>query len=148
MIILLDLDGVMISGASWKPVEIHNDRFPSFKPTAVKALNKILSKINASVILTSSHKSKYTRFEWEIIFKNRNINTSIKTLPPNTLNLNRKDEILFYLDNNDIKNYVIIDDDKSLNGLPSNIKERFILVDPLIGLNDELTDRIIEVLNK
>ncbi len=141
MLILLDIDGVMVPQKSWKPVEQLNDGFSKFSEKSIRSLNRIISETHASIILTSSHKSRYSVSKWRDIFKNRGINTSITLLDENTRNLNRKEEILNWLKNRHTnEDYIIIDDDKSLNALPSNIKKLCILTSPLIGLDENSYD--------
>ncbi|MDQ3048184.1 MAG: HAD domain-containing protein [Bacteroidota bacterium] len=138
MLILLDIDGVMISAASWKPIPILSDGFPQFSVKAVFNLNQILNETNASIVLTTSHKSRFSVFEWESIFKKRGINTSIQKLEDNVRDLDRKGEILNWIESKwNHENFIIIDDDTNLNGLPSDIKERLILTRPIVGLNEE-----------
>jgi hypothetical protein len=43
--------------------------------------------------------------------------------------------------------FVIIDDDKSLNDLPRDIKRRLVLTSSMIGLNEESTIKAIQVAN-
>jgi len=43
------------------------------------------------------------------------------------------------------KNYVIIDDDKSLYDLPVEFKHALIVTSPLVGLNEDIADQAIEV---
>ena len=54
----------------------------------------------------------------------------------------RKDEILQWYTKKRMPNeeFVIIDDDKMLNGLPENIKHNLVLTSPSIGLTDDLAD--------
>ncbi len=59
MLILLDIDGVMVPANSWKKPEFHEDGFPMFNSRSVSALQKIISETGASLLLTTSHKSKY-----------------------------------------------------------------------------------------
>ena len=143
MLILLDIDGVMLSASSWKPVERLDDGFSNFSPRAVSNLQRIISETGASIVLTTSHKSTYSLPQWHKIFKKRGIDVSIVgKLDDNTTFLSRKEEILnWQLKNKGINNYVIIDDDKSLNGLPINIKEKVVLTSPMVGLtnNDALS---------
>jgi hypothetical protein len=69
----------------------------------------------------------------------------IKKLPKNTENLNRKDEILnWYFTNKIEDNFIIIDDDKSLNLLPEFLKEKLILTSATVGLTNYLADLAIE----
>ena len=147
MLILLDIDGVMVPATSWKPSEIQNDGFTSFNSRAVSNLQRILSETGASIVLTTSHKSSYSLDEWKNIFNNRGITVSeITKLDDNLSNLDRKDEIINWLKERIIEDYVIIDDDKSLNGLPLYIKEKLVLTSSLVGLNSDCADLAIKVL--
>ncbi len=149
MLILLDIDGVMVQAASWRPVEILDDGFTSFSPRAVSGLQKIISETNASIVLTTSHKSKYNLTQWKAIFKKRGIIASIAKITDNGTALNRKEEIINWANNNKhIERYVIIDDDKSLNGLPYTIKEKLIQTSAMIGLNEEISAKAIAVLKE
>jgi diphthamide synthase subunit DPH2 len=148
MLILLDIDGVMVQAAPWKRVELLNDGFSSFNDRAVSGLQRIISGTNASIVLTTSHKYKYTLSQWKDIFKHRGIIVSIDRLEDNNNFLSRKEEILRWVSKNrNIEDYVIIDDDKSLNGLPSNIKEKLVQTSPLIGLTEENALSAIDILN-
>lgn len=149
MLILLDIDGVMVPGNSWRPVEFLNDGFMKFSDKAVISLKKIISETNATIVLTTSHKSKFTITQWENIFSNRNLNVPIKKLNNSIDNLSRKDEILDWFNNRTIQeNFVIIDDDKTLNGLPENIKAKCVLTSSLIGLDEYKAFDAINILKK
>ena len=150
MLILLDIDGVMVPASSWKKPDFLNDGFPVFSSKAVLSLNKIIEKTKANILLTTSHKTKYSIIEWENIFKSRNIFIEkIYRLEENLLNLNRKDEIIeWYKQFNSLENFVIIDDDKSLNGLPENLKQKLVLTSPLVGLTNELATEAIQILKQ
>ena len=65
MLILLDIDGVMVPAKSWKRPEFLNDGFFAFSSDATSALQKIISETSADILLTTSHKSKYTIQEWK-----------------------------------------------------------------------------------
>jgi len=149
MLIFLDIDGVMIPAANWKRPEFLDDNFQAFSSKATSALQKILSVKGSTIMLTTSHKSNFTLAQWKKIFVNRGIKiSSVKALPENNLRLNRKEEILNWLEHNHIKeNFVIIDDDKSLNDLPLFLKKHLVLTQPLIGLTEELADEAIFILN-
>lgn len=144
MLILLDIDGVMVPASGWKQPAILGDGFSQFSMKAVSNLNHILNETGASIVLTTSHKSRFSLNEWENIFKIRGINANIKKLADNTGELDRKEEILNWLENVwSHESFVIIDDDKKLNGLPKEIKERLILTKSLVGLNEEDADAAI-----
>lgn len=150
MLILLDIDGVMVSGASWRKPEILEDGFPAFGANAIKALQKIISKTGANIVLTTSHKLSYTIPEWHAIFKCRFIEVDkIDRLPTDTMSMSRKDEILQWYGNRETSEcFVIIDDDTSLNDLPLIIKEKLVLSSSIIGLTDELALAAISILEK
>ncbi|WP_341903667.1 HAD domain-containing protein [Fluviicola taffensis] len=149
MLLLLDIDGVMVQAASWKKVEIHPDGFYQFLPNAINSLKDIISETGASIVLTTSHKSTYSLEKWEEIFINRGITATIDKLDDNINFLSRKGEILNWLSKNrHVNDFVIIDDDKSLHDLPSNLKEKVVFTQPLIGLNKEGALNAIEILNK
>ncbi|MDR6785266.1 hypothetical protein ABIE26_003965 [Pedobacter africanus] len=146
MLILLDIDGVMVPANSWRRPEFREDGFPAFTSKSVEALNRIISETNADLILTTSHKSKYSLPQWKNIFKNRGIEVkSIKRLTANDANQDRKGEILrwFKKRKSNDGDFVIIDDDKMLNGLPVTLKENLVLTSPSVGLTDELADTAI-----
>jgi hypothetical protein len=148
VIILLDIDGVMVPAASWKTPELLNDGFPGFSTNAVRGLNKILSTTNASILLTSTHKDNYTLKAWKDIFAKRGIHPKkITTLKTPTGGHSRKEDVLDWLQKRKKQNkFVIIDDDKSLNALPPEFKDKVILTSPLIGLNESLADEAIKAL--
>ena len=148
MRILLDIDGVMVPAASWKPSELLADGFAKFSSRAVSNLQRIISETGASIVLTTSHKANYSLAEWESIFNSRGIIATIDKLDNNSDNLSRKDEILNWLNSQAYQeDFVIIDDDKSLNGLPIQIKEKLILTSPMVGLNEYDAIAAIEVLH-
>jgi hypothetical protein len=150
MLIYLDIDGVMVPANSWKRPETLDDGFPRFNSRAVNALNSIIHNTAASIVLTTSHKSTYTITEWKKIFKKRNVNfNQISRLPEYKNYLNRKEELLNHFDKHSLnRNFVIIDDDKSLNGLPTNLKDRLIQTSSSIGLTDELAKMAIAKLSE
>jgi hypothetical protein len=54
----------------------------------------------------------------------------------------------WYFTNKIEDNFIIIDDDKSLNLLPEFLKEKLILTSATVGLTNYLADIAIENLNK
>ncbi len=150
MLILLDIDGVMVPANSWKRPEILEDNFMNFSSQAIKALEKIISSTSADILLTTSHKDSFNLNQWKRIFERRNITINkIDKLPKNVNHLNRKGEILkwFYADNNN-QNFVIIDDDKSLNSLPDFLKKKLIQTSATVGLTNFLADEAIRNLKE
>ncbi len=137
MLLFLDIDGVMIPAKGWKSPELLYDGFPAFSEKATRALQSIITE-DTILMLTTSHKSRFTIDEWKQIFKSRDINISnIRSLDGCGTNVSRRDEIVKWFNINSVeKNFVILDDDKSLNELPEYLKKHLVLISPLIGLNE------------
>lgn len=151
MLILLDIDGVMLPANSWEKPEFMEDGFPTFNLRSVNALQRILSETNATIVLTTSHKTKYNVAKWKSLLKSRGINPKgVQRLKSNSLETSRKDEILNWFNKQPVPNeeFVIIDDDKMLNSLPSNLKGNLVLTSPSIGLTEDLADEAISILKK
>lgn len=146
IILFLDLDGVLITTASWKADEIDSDGYSKFSPKLVMNLNKLLHTENFEIWLSSSRRLNKSLEELNEIFKTRNISKSIKGLLPYFPPLkNRKEEIERFVKENKIEDYLILDDDKSLNGLPIPMKEKLVLTQYMKGFNEE---KLSEALNK
>lgn len=150
MLIYLDIDGVMVPASSWRKLEILGDGFPEFSSRATDALNKIILNTNAEIVLTTSHKYSFTLEGWIEIFKNRGlILKKISRLPQNNDNLTRKQELIkWFTPENSIEKFIIIDDDKSLNGLPEILKSRLIQTSGSVGLTDYLADEALEIVER
>lgn len=150
MLILLDIDGVMVPANSWKQPEILEDNFMNFGLQATKALEKIISSTSADILLTTSHKDTFTSNQWKNIFEKRNIKVGkIDKLPKNINHLSRKDEILNWFNANTVnQNFIIIDDDKSLNALPDFLKNKLIQTSATVGLTNFLADEAIRKLRE
>ena len=149
MLFFLDIDGVMVPAKGWKSPEFLNDGFPAFSIKAANVLQGLISD-DVTIMLTTSHKSKFSIDEWKSIFKNRGIVIEkIKSLPENFTNLSRKDEIVNWFNlNNVYEDFVIIDDDKSLNELPNFLKDNLVQTSPYIGLTEEHSEAIKSILQK
>jgi ATP-dependent helicase/DNAse subunit B len=151
MLIFLDIDGVMVPAKSWQQPEILEDGFVAFSSKAVQVLKEVLSQnTNATIMLTTSHKSRFSHSEWKDIFQRRGLNVNqLKSLVENTELLSRKEELLNWFNTNEIQeDFIIIDDDKSLNDLPKFFKDRLILTSSLIGLNASHRDDIQAIVDK
>ena len=147
MLILLDIDGVMVPATNWKRPDFEDDGFPRFSRKAINGLQKIISETDAEIVLTTSHKSSYKIGEWRTIFSNRGLNNvSIHKLNKNRNHLSRKDEVMRWVTKTQKNNFVIIDDDKSLNGLPVQFRSRLVQTSATVGLNIELANNAIRIL--
>jgi hypothetical protein len=150
MLLLLDIDSVMVPANSWRRPEILADGFVEFNPKAVSALNKILRYNDFEIVLTISHKFKYTLNQWLDIFSTRNISLDqIARLPENIGQFNRKNEILnWFKSTTKNSEFIILDDDKSLNDLPELLKARLVQTSASVGLTDYLAEEVLELAGK
>ncbi len=149
MLLFLDIDGVMVPAKGWKSPEFLTDGFPAFSSKATSTLQHLISE-DVTVMLTTSHKQNFSIEEWKSIFKDRGINIKkIKSLPENINSISRKDEIVnWFSTNNTNEEFIIIDDDKSLNGLPDSLKDHLVQTSPYIGLTEEHLEIIKSLLSK
>ena len=153
MTILLDIDGVLVTTPSWKPTERLSDGFMKFNETATENLALLFFETNASIVLTTTHRINFDETEWKEIFKTRGLNFQ------NISKLNNKTSIDQLVDRaTEIKewvekfgrneNYVIIDDDLSINGLSNDIKERWVSTRPLIGFDKDAKNKALYILKE
>ena len=146
MKILLDIDGVMIPARPWQSYQLNTDGFGMFSKFSVEGLNRIIhSALNPEIILTTSHKHKFTLKKWESIFSNRGIsNIKIDRLSTNSIDVSRFQEItMWYMINQD-EPFIILDDDKGLNKFDKDFKEEYlVLTKPTVDLNSMVADEAI-----
>ncbi|AZA77003.1 hypothetical protein EG347_05515 [Chryseobacterium sp. G0186] len=139
MRLFLDIDGVMVHANPYKKVDMEEDGFYKFNANAIDVINSI---DDLEIILSTSHRFRFDIQEWKNIFQRRNI--KFKEISSINLKLDskfsRREEIEKWINDNHIdpKDLIIIDDDKSLNGLPKNLKTRLILTDSYIGLKNSI----------
>ncbi|PTQ94152.1 hypothetical protein C8P68_107218 [Mucilaginibacter yixingensis] len=151
MTILLDMDGVLITEPPWKKVEIADDGFIQFNPKAAKCLSEILSVTNAAIVLTTTHRINFSLDEWMEIFRRRSL------FPASISKVNdvksvadmddRYTEVLQWVEKfGAVQNYVIIDDDASLNKLPAYIKNKCVITKSFIGIDEQAKQRVLDIL--
>jgi len=147
----LDIDGVMVHANPHKSVEFDEDGFYKFNSIAVETLNSVIHDNDEDeLILSTSHRFRFSVIEWQKIFNSRGVftkNISILNLPLQN-RLTRKTEIINWISERNLNSddIVIIDDDKSLNDLPAYLKRRLVLTNPYVGLND--SSDLNKVLNR
>lgn len=147
--LILDLDGVLITNPIWKPDEIEEDGYSKFNEECIANLNELLSQYEFEIWLSSSRRRVKTLEEFNLIFANRNIIEPIKSFIPIYDNCkNRKEEIIQFIDELAIENYLILDDDKSLLALPESKKQKLVLTSYFKGFDKEsLTLAIEKIIN-
>ena len=148
-IILLDLDGVLITTPPWQADQIHEDGYSDFNRNLVENLNKLLSLTIAEIWLSSSRRAAKSLEEFNIIFKERGVIKPINGFLPNTSAFeSRINAINNFLDEVSPRNFIIIDDDRSLQGLSSDRKQFWIQTSPLIGFDKIKLNESLERLKK
>lgn len=154
--LILDLDGVMITTPSWKQDVMHSDGYSDFNKSCVVNLNKLLEVSDFEIWLSSSRRTHKTLVEFNTIFKNRGINKEITGFIP--IGKNRFEEISYFInfsklpsenkfsiiDYSTIPDYLIIDDDKTLNVMT----DRLILTDSMLGFNNDKLQEALETIKK
>jgi hypothetical protein len=141
----------MIPARPWQTYELGSDGFGMFNKMAVNNLNQIISSCqNPEIILTTSHKHSFSLEQWKDIFSNREVITTVLSrLDSNSLVMSRKDEIFSWYVKSENENFIVIDDDKSLNAMDLNFKENhLVLTVPSIGLNKLSTEEAILKIEK
>lgn len=101
-----------------------------FNESAVEALN-LLIRDNTTIVLTTSHRFRFTIEEWIEIFKRRNV--KIEKLD-RLKEYNKRHEGIENFLSQVNEEFIIIDDDKMLNLLSEKLKKNLILTSPMIGL--------------
>ncbi len=139
----------MVPAKSWSSPEILKDGFAAFSSVSVNVLNSIIADDDI-VMLTTSHKANFSMQEWKDIFVNRGLEIkTIESLPENENHLSRKDEIMNWFDLNEKpSSFVILDDDTSLNDLPTNLKEHLLHTSSTVGLLDKHISEINLILDE
>lgn len=150
-IILLDIDGVMVTTPSWQSVELMPDGFMKFNDRAAKNLKELFRQTNAELILTTTHRVTFSEERWLEILKDRNLNfnsvaklndrTELRQLPDRATEIREWFEL-----GGKNTNFVIIDDDSSINSLSNDIKTRWVQTKPLIGFDDACLQQALRIL--
>jgi diphthamide synthase subunit DPH2 len=148
MTIFLDIDGVLRTHKSdleWSlqlgvpiPLSVYDRRFDR---KIVSYINEVVGYTRAKIVITSTWRVKHSLEELKQIFRDNGINAEI--VGKTDIGLNRGEEIEQYISENEIENYVVIDD--QVNDILKHIpKERVIKVDPIKGFED--VDKAIDIL--
>jgi len=147
MTIFLDIDGVLRTHRSdleWSqllgvpiPLSVYDRRFDK---KIVSYINEIVGYTRAKIVVTSTWRVKHSLEELKQIFRDNGI---ADVVDKTDIGLNRGEEIEQYISDNEIENYVVIDD--QVNDILKHIpKERVIKVDPIKGFED--VDKAIDIL--
>lgn len=143
--LFLDLDGVLITTRPWQQDVLGEDGYSLFKVKLVANLNKLLKKGRFEILLSSSRRTALPLDKFNRIFENRGIRDKITDYTPISFEKrSRKQELEEYITQNRIKNFLILDDDKSLNGLDKKLKTKLVLTKYMLGFNNEKLEEAIK----
>lgn len=139
MKLFLDIDGVMVHANPHRKVEQDEDGFYRFNVSAIEALKYLLNHQNIDeIILSTSHRFSFELTEWQSIFQRRGIDIGVisRIEIPLAHQKSRCDEIMSWILYQKLipEDFLILDDDSSLNGLSGDIKARLFLTRPYVGL--------------
>ncbi len=145
--IFLDIDGVLIKFKNTKSVEHsefkHDD---DWDKEAIKYINTLVEKTKAKVVIISSYRITKTRKELQDKFNEVGLKINIHDITPVLKEQNRGDEIKKYINDNNIKNFIIIDD--QLHNSENLFPSEFVKVTTHIGFNKNNFEKSIKLLNK
>lgn len=146
IILFLDIDGVLITTKPWQQDKIAEDGYSCFDNECASNLNILLASIPLDIILTSSRRKTIPLDIFNQFFRNRNIkNQIVNYLPIISSVFSRKQEIEDYIFRNNIQNFIIIDDDKSLNNLNPILKKNLVLTNSMIGFSKDKLEESLEI---
>lgn len=147
-IIFLDIDGVLINiFPPWRADEVDEDGYSKFNPVLTSNLKSLLdAKPDMRIVVSSSRRIGKPLDRLEEIFSFRGIKGKLidKTPDPGEIHLNRAQEISNYIVENEVKNFLIIDDDQSLLQLSEKHKQGLILTRYKEGFNKECLSTALE----
>ncbi|MDO5769616.1 MAG: HAD domain-containing protein [Psychrobacter sp.] len=150
MKILLDFDGVMVITPTWRPVEQADDGFMTFDEVCAANLAEIVAQTGADIVLTTTHRIHYDNETWRTLLANRGIHTNnvskVNVASQFTELGNRCEEVLAWVAANPNEHFVIIDDDKSLRGLPEHIKGKWVETSFHDGLTEKRKAQTLAIL--
>ena len=164
--IFLDIDGVLATHKQymmnqkkfWDKNDIAKDlRIPyPFDPKCVKIFNEILDATGADIVLSSDWKEHFSLKDLDLIFKFNGVNKSPIDITTSEIasfgnqTMNRAYQIGKYITDNDITNYVVIDDlNVGKYMVITGDEDKFVLTDDFEGLKQlSIKNKVISILNK
>lgn len=134
-VLILDLDGVLITTPSWRRDELDIDGYSKFNEEAIANFNMLTDGLNFELWLISDRRRGKTLEQFNEIFKSRNIKKQIDGMIPIYGYITRYQELQNFISENKIENFVIIDDDNSLENLED--KNFWVKTKSLMGFGKE-----------
>lgn len=127
MTLFLDIDGVLVPSLPFRVPLLGDDGFYIFSPQSVRKLIELIALHGVSeIVLTTSHRFRYTIAEWFEIFMVRGIDLSSITLLIMGEYVDRSAAITLCVEGLGGCSYLIIDDDMQLGKLSDAMKANWI----------------------
>lgn len=148
--LFLDIDGVMNSFDDYK---MTNEEFMkqlnkiSFKlnPKHVKILNNVVEKYNPKIILSSYWRTRFSLEKINDLFKKEDFKGQISDITDDQgkEHDNRWNQIKRYIDKNDVKNYIILDDEHITKN--ETVVPNFVKTNSYVGLTKKSLEEIHKI---
>lgn len=148
--LFLDIDGVMNSFDDYK---MTNEEFMkqlnkiSFKlnPKHVKILNNVVEKYNPKIILSSYWRTRFSLEKINDLFKKEGFKGQISDITDDQgkEHDNRWNQIKRYIDKNDVKNYIILDDEHITKN--ETVVPNFVKTNSYVGLTKKSLEEIHKI---
>ncbi len=136
--IILDLDGVLITTLPTQPEVLHADGYTDFNKDCVANFNALMSMTDAEVWLISMRRKTKTLAEMQAIFANRGIVAPlVGMVPVYAEGMKRNHETVRFIRQQNLEQYLIIDDNRVLRQLPRVMKNRLVQTNYAQGFNEE-----------
>ena len=149
-IIFLDFDGVMDTSyfahiLSKKGMPCSDLYGTVFDPDCIKNLKEIIENTGANIVVTSSWKSLMSFKELLEMWKHRKLPGQIIDTTPNRKR--RGDEIDDWLNECDEECQYVIIDDLNESNFSEHQKPRLVIVNPVYGIDKEVSEKAKRILN-
>lgn len=148
--LFLDIDGVMNSFDDYK---MTNEEFMkqlnkiSFKlnPKHIKILNNVVEKYNPKIILSSYWRTRFSLEKINDLFKKEGFKGQISDITDDQgkEHDNRWNQIKRYIDKNDVKNYIILDDEHITKN--ETVVPNFVKTNSYVGLTKKSLEEIHKI---
>lgn len=147
-VIILDLDGVLITTPTWKADEMDSDGYSTFNKKCVENFNILTQNLDCELWISSTRRMNKNLQEFREIFFNRNIKSEIKGfLPKGNYQISRLTEIEGFLSHKPINNFLILDDDSTLYNLEAKYKRFWVQTNLIIGFDSEKLKEAQEIID-
>ena len=146
-VLFLDLDGVLITTPQWKQDELDADGYSKFDSKCVNHLNTLLGQQTFEIVLSSTGRRTKNIAVFNRIFSFRGIAKFIdRFLPEYDPIKSRSDELSKFIGDASFEEFIILDDDKSLNGASVEIRNKWVGTEQHRGFDSDKLQEAFRIL--